>query len=101
MSLKALAHELNALEPSELRAPKLPMAVVLQEAAELARLCAEPDVSAALLGVGQPRTFLAELATRLEAAREAEAQWALERKGPGRSRYQQILTEARQAKASR
>ena len=46
--------------------------------------------------MGQPRAFIAELATRLEAAREAEAQWALERKGPGRSRYQQILTEARQ-----
>jgi hypothetical protein len=80
-SLEALKATLMALAAEDVDEPRLPMATALQEANDLWTCASDPKVSAALGDVGIERDALARLRQAIDAAREAQSQWAVVRDG--------------------
>ncbi|MBN1605837.1 MAG: hypothetical protein JW940_04350, partial [Polyangiaceae bacterium] len=75
MSLEALKPELSALPAEQLRSPNIPMASALQEASDLAELCRRSNIHDAMVAVGLPGNFVADLDQRVGAARQAQSIW--------------------------
>lgn len=79
--LETLLPTLHMLDPADVDAPSLPIAVALQEAVDLAKVVEQPETRERLLAVGLHVETLDQLPISIGAAREAQARWVLVRDG--------------------
>lgn len=78
-NLVALKPALLAIPAAEVREPWMPVAVFLQEAADLQTLVADPDVRGRLSRVGLDAAHLDALDAEIDAARAAQSEWSVVR----------------------
>ena len=85
MSKKDYAKHLKAIEAipdDEVPRPRVPTAICLQEAEDLAQWCAQDR--AVLRGVGLPAALPDDLPSRIGAARYTQTLWSGARRSPSR-----------------
>jgi len=78
-NLVALKPMLLAMDAAIVTEPDIPAAVELQEATDLAQLTGNPEVAAALMKVGLPKSSFEKLEVAIDAARAAQSEWAVTR----------------------
>ena len=80
-NLETLLPTLERIDPTDVDAPAIPIAVALQEAVDLAKVVGPPEIRERLVAVGLHEETLEELALAVGAAREAQARWVVVRDG--------------------
>lgn len=75
--LEALEPTLVAMDSADVTQPGFPMAVFLQEAADLATLLEDPGVRGKILSVGLNASLLDNLHNDIEATRAAQSEWSV------------------------
>ncbi|MBH24054.1 MAG: hypothetical protein CMH57_06315 [Myxococcales bacterium] len=78
-ALTTLLPTLEAIEAADVKRPRLPVAVMHQEANDLKTYCTKAPVRAALLKVGLAQEVLDGLEIAIDASREAQSRWAVAR----------------------
>ena len=78
-ALETLLSTLESIPVEEARDPRIPAAVVLQEAHDLRAVLEVDDTTERLLAVGLHPSTVAELPAAIEAAREAQSRWIVVR----------------------
>ncbi len=80
-NLETLLPTLELIDPTDVDAPAIPIAVALQEAVDLSKIVGQPGIRERLVAVGLHEETLDELPMAVGAAREAQARWVLMRDG--------------------